>query len=69
MSGYPYPPAPLYRLLRDGHEVARGTEGALWTWLHQHHSYSVSHALRFEGYAIVPADWPSPNGPIHPSCY
>jgi hypothetical protein len=56
--GYPYPRSPngRYVLSRDGAEVMRGTEGELWRYLHTTHSYSVEHALRFEGYAIVPEE-------------
>jgi hypothetical protein len=41
-------------LTRDGVEVSRfETESAAWAYLHRVHSYSVDHALRFEGYRLA----------------
>lgn len=53
---YHYEASPIdyYALKRDGKEVQRGTEGFLWWWLQNNHSYSVDHALKNEGYSIVP---------------
>ena len=45
-----------YVLSLDGREVARGTEGELWRYLHRHCSCSVSHALAHEGYSIEPEE-------------
>lgn len=53
--GYQVDADGLCVLLRDGIEVLRGREQDAWRHLHRSHSYSVDHALRFEGYAIVPA--------------
>lgn len=47
-------PDPSYRLLRDGEDVMVGTEQEIWSWLHRNHSYSVGHALKYEGYSIKP---------------
>jgi hypothetical protein len=41
-------------LRRDGKEVMRGTEHELVKYIHNHHSYSVSHALKYEGYTMTP---------------
>lgn len=41
-------------LKRDGAEVMRGSELEIWDWIHQHHSYSIFHACRYEGYSIEP---------------
>lgn len=43
-----------YILTLDGVNILRGTENDLWKYLHKAHSYSVSWALEFEGYAIIP---------------
>jgi len=53
-----YPPSPSgqYVLSRDGKEVMRGTEQEIWQWMHRNHSYSIDHALRYEGYSITPAE-------------
>ena len=44
--------APQCILRRDGVVVCRGTELELWSYIHRNHSYSVSHALQYEGYSI-----------------
>lgn len=46
---------PQFVLTHDGLEVMRGSENQIWTWLHRNHSYSVDWALKYEGYAIIPA--------------
>ena len=43
-----------YVLSRDGREIMRGTEAEIWKYLHQTHSFSVTHALAWEGYTIRP---------------
>jgi hypothetical protein len=43
-----------YVLTLDGQEVFKGTEAAIWRYLHRNHGYSVSHALKYEGYKIEP---------------
>ncbi len=55
-KGYPYEKSPTgrYILLRDGSEVMRGTEQDVWEYIHKNHSYSVEHALRYEGYHLIP---------------
>jgi hypothetical protein len=52
---YPYEASRTgeYVLLRDGKEIMRGSEDAVWRYLHRS-PYSVSHALKYEGYKIVP---------------
>lgn len=52
---YPTSSSGQYILKRDGREVMRGTEQEIWQWIHRNHSYSIDHALRYEGYSIVPA--------------
>ena len=46
--------ADVYRLTRDGAEVMRGTEAEVWHYIHSHHSYSLAHAVAFEGYRVEP---------------
>lgn len=55
-NGYGYEKSETgrYELTRDGVTVLAGSEHDCWVYLHQTHSYSVEHALRFEGYAIAP---------------
>ena len=61
-AGYPYSAPrrdPLgregeYVLTRDGKEIMRGSEAEIWGWMHSHLSYSVHHALTYEGYTITP---------------
>lgn len=53
--GYERSDSGSYVLERDGKEVARGTEQEVWKYLHRSHGYSVSHALRHEGYSIRPS--------------
>ena len=45
-----------YILLRGQKEVMRGTEEQVWRYIHNNHSYSVGHALEYEGYAIYPIE-------------
>lgn len=40
-------------LTRDGVELMRGEYIELVAFLHNQHSYSVDHALKYEGYAIT----------------
>jgi len=53
---YPYIPSPTgrYVLSRDGKVVMRGTEQEVWTYIHTNHSYSVEHALKYEGFKLQP---------------
>lgn len=53
---YPSSPSGQYVLTRDGQEIIRGTEEEIWRWMHRNHSYSINHALRYEGYAIAPVE-------------
>ena len=41
-------------ILRDGEEVAKVTgEGELMRWFHKRHSFSMFHAVTYEGYKII----------------
>lgn len=53
-SLYPYEPAEVYSLRRDGVELLRGTERECWAHIHGTFASSVHHALRFEGFEMVP---------------
>ena len=53
---YPRSPSGQYVLTHDGKEVMRGTENAIWAWMHRNHSFSVDHALQYEGYRIAPVE-------------
>jgi len=55
-GAYPRSPIGQYVLTRDGKEVLRGTENAIWAWMHRNHSFSVDHALQYEGYRIAPVE-------------
>lgn len=46
---------PMFRLLRDGKEVMKGSEFAILDYIHNHHCYSLSHACQYEGYSVNPA--------------
>jgi hypothetical protein len=41
-----------YILKRDEKEIMRGTEIECWDYIHNNHSYSVSWAIKWEGYSI-----------------
>ena len=41
-----------YILYHDGKEIMRGKEFEILKYIHQHHSYSLNHALKYEGYSI-----------------
>lgn len=43
-----------FELLRDGKPITRGTYLQLAAWIHRHHSYSMDHALKHEGYSVRP---------------
>lgn len=48
---------PLWRLYRDGKPVhVFHSELAMWKWLHVQHSYSISHAFKYEGYTAIQPD-------------
>ncbi len=40
-------------LLRDGKEVMRGSSFDVAKYIHRNHSYSLDHALKYEGYKMV----------------
>lgn len=46
--------AEKFDLQRDGKTVFTGTEAEIYAYLHRKHSFSVDHALKYEGYKIVP---------------
>jgi hypothetical protein len=46
-----------WTLYRDGVEILRGTERECWQYIHSHHSFSVEHACKYEGYTIKPSIW------------
>lgn len=41
-----------YILYHDGKEIMTGSEFEILKYIHRHHSYSLSHALKYEGYSI-----------------
>lgn len=41
---------------RDGEYVTTVHSTQILAWFHQNHSYSVEHALRYEGYEILPVE-------------
>lgn len=42
----------LFELRRDGRYIMIGTEYECMNYIHRNHSYSMDHALRYEGYTI-----------------
>lgn len=46
----------MFTLYRDGQKVLTGSERDIWKYLHAVHSFSVYHALRWEGYSITKPD-------------
>ena len=54
---YQWPASPTHRwcLWRDKVEVLHAaTDDTIASFIHSHHSYSVDHALKYEGYRVVP---------------
>ena len=51
---YENSPSGRYVLTLDGKEVLEGTEIEIVDHIHNNHCYSVSHALKYEGYKIEP---------------
>lgn len=50
-----YVPVERFDLLRDDKPVLRRqTEDEIMVWMHRNHSFSLMHALTYEGYRIVP---------------
>lgn len=57
MSHYPYETSPIgrYALKRDEVMILyNATASECWKYIHRHHCYSVWHALKYEGYQILP---------------
>ena len=54
-KGYPYQAGSgkHWELWNNECLLLRGTEGECWRYIHDNHSFSVDHALRFGGYRIV----------------
>lgn len=46
----------MFTLYRDGKKVLSGTERDCWKYIHDNHSFSVWHALAWEGYSITKPD-------------
>jgi hypothetical protein len=42
----------IFTLKRDGKEIIKGSEITLLQYIHNNHCYSMSHALRYEGYSV-----------------
>jgi hypothetical protein len=41
-------------LHHDGVEVVRGTEDECVRYIHRNHSYSFDHAIKYEGFTLLP---------------
>lgn len=41
-----------FTLYRDGKEIMTGTERECFQYILNHHSFSVQHAFRYEGYSL-----------------
>lgn len=45
-------------IYRDGsHVITVADEFEMLRWFHRQHSYSVDHAVRYEGYKVLDADF------------
>jgi hypothetical protein len=54
----------MFYLKRDGGlKFSASAEVDIWRWLHRNHSFSVDHALKWEGYTIEHCDDCKPVGP------
>lgn len=53
----------IFILSRDGKEVMRGSEFAVLDFIHNRHSFSMDHAIKYEGYSVTPA-WQTKKGLI-----
>lgn len=43
---------PIFTLKRDGKEILKGSEITILDYIHMSHSFSLSHALKYEGYSV-----------------
>lgn len=54
-------PTDQYVLALDKKEVIRGMSAIVWKYIHDNHSYSMAHALKYEGYTLTPVEeWIDP---------
>ncbi len=51
---------------RDGKEVARVNDSQVLAWFHKHHSYSMDHAIKYEGYSVEPVGSRNRSGTTKP---
>jgi hypothetical protein len=51
---WPHSPDDRYILSHDGKRVMSGTSFEIAAYIHRMHSYSVDHALKYEGYSVRP---------------
>lgn len=56
--GYVSRPNMNYMLVRDGKELMRGDESAIFRWIHNNCHFSLIQAVKYEGYRIIPIDLP-----------
>jgi len=46
----------MFNIARDGqHIITVSDQFELLRWFHREHSYSISHAVRWEGYSVTDA--------------
>lgn len=44
----------MFTITRDGQPITTvADQFALLRWFHRQHSYSIDHAVRYEGYAVL----------------
>lgn len=48
-------PGQVFKLYRDGKYQMAGSQADIMAWIHAHHSFSLAHALKYEGYSVKPA--------------
>jgi len=56
MNTITIPDTELVEIRRDGQYITSVSNGALLPWFHQQHSFSMDHALEFEGYSLHPVE-------------
>lgn len=55
------PQVPQYHVTRDGKVRFTGTHDECFEWILHHQPQSVSWAMKYEGYKIVPVESPKPD--------
>lgn len=46
----------MAKIMRDGKVEAEVPDAEVLPWFHHHHSYSMAHAIKYEGYSVEYSD-------------